>query len=132
MRNASDPTVARILWGLIVAGLLGALLSIPCAYSIADLLPILGAVTVLLGSYFAARTLRENEVDRATIALDSTRPSVRVAGVYRLGRVAIDAPKYGEYVRIALHEVAAEDAGAQRVKRAAELALQDLDAVQRS
>lgn len=129
MRQASDPTVASILWGLIVAALLGTLLSIPCGYSIADMLPIFGAVTVILGSYFAARTLRENEVDRATNALDAARSSVRVAGICRLGIVAIDAPRYLEYVRRTLNAIVAEETNEQQVKRAAESVLQDLNAV---
>lgn len=53
LRNAHDPVVALALWGLAGAGVIGAVLSPILGYSLADMLPVLGGVVVMLGSYFA-------------------------------------------------------------------------------
>lgn len=66
---------------MILAALIGGGLSIPCSYSLTDLLPPLGGLIVVLGSYFAARTLRENEVAQSTQMLAGGNEAVRIAGV---------------------------------------------------
>ena len=86
LSTAHDPPVARLLWGLIVVAAVGAVLSRPVGYSVVDLLPPLGGVLVVLGSYFAARTLRENEVAQATQMLAGDNEAVRIAGVHRVRR----------------------------------------------
>jgi hypothetical protein len=102
LRNAHDPTVALILWSVLFIATLGSILTIPFDFSVADMLPAFGGVIVLLGSYFAARTLGEGERDKATQMLASTSAAVRVAGVHRLGEVAKSVPRYRQYVRATL------------------------------
>jgi hypothetical protein len=73
---------------LIAVAFVGALLSLPFDYSLANMLPLLGGMIVVLGSYFAARTLRENELTQATLMLAGGNEAVRAAGVHRLATVA--------------------------------------------
>ena len=70
--------------------------------SISDTLTVFGGILVLLGSYFAARTLRENEADRATAMLAADSVAVRVAGVDRLRSLAKETPRYRAYVQTTL------------------------------
>jgi hypothetical protein len=97
-RDSQDPPVARILWVLIVAGGVGIAASPILHYPISGMLPILGGLVVILGSYFAARTLRDNEMVHAIEMLDSDEESVQLMGIYTLGRVAKVAPMYRPFV----------------------------------
>lgn len=126
MRNAHDPPVARILWGLIAVAAVGALLSLPFDYSLANLVPLLGGVIVILGSYFAARTLRENEVNQATLMLAGANEAVRAAGVHRLATVASETPRFRPYVTVALQAFAAETANGDRPRKLATAVLEEL------
>jgi hypothetical protein len=102
-RTALDPTVAIALWGVGVAAVVaGATEWAIDGWPPNDVLPVFGGIIVLLGSYFAARTLSETERDRATQMLASEQPAVRVAGIYRLGEVATYHPRHREYVESAL------------------------------
>lgn len=131
MRNAHDPPVARILWGLIAAAFLGALLSLPFDYSLANLLPLLGGVILVLGSYFAARTLRENEVTQATQMLAGGNEAVRAAGVHRLASVAAETPRFRPYVTVALQAFVAEPANGERPRTLALTVLEELGTLEK-
>ncbi len=124
--TALDPTVLVALWGVAVAAVLaGAAGGLFDWWSVKDLLPVFGGIIVLLGSYFAARTLSETERDRATQMLASEQAAVRIAGVYRLGEVATYHPRHREYVESVLRTyLATEDQHARRLASAllAELA----------
>jgi hypothetical protein len=126
LRKANDPTVARILWALIFAALVAGALTIPTDWSINDLLPLFGGAIVLLGSYFAARTLLDNEITQATQLLASPCSAVRVAGIYRLGKVADAAPHYRGYVRATLSAYISQDSGDEVGTRRARAVLADL------
>lgn len=126
MRNAHDPPVARLLWGLIVLALIGGFLSLRFDYSLTDMLPLLGGVIVVLGSYFAARTLRENEVAQATLMLAGDNDAVRIAGVHRLGTVAAETPRFRPYAIVTLQAFAGEDANGARPRVLAEAVLKEL------
>lgn len=126
LRNAHDPVVALALWSLAVVGAIAAGLSSCLGYSLADMLPVLGGVVVLLGSYFAARTLRDNELSQATQMLSSDREAVRLAGIYRLGTVAAGVPRFRTYVEIALMGLAEENPGAHSKQYATDV-LAELD-----
>lgn len=132
MRNAHDPPVARILWGLIGVAVVGALLSLPFDYSLANLLPLLGGAIVVLGSYFAARTLRENEVTQATLMLGGANDAVRAAGVHRLATVAAETPRFRPYVTVALEAFAAEAANGDRPRLLAVAVLAELDGLEKN
>ena len=112
LRNAHDPPVALILWIVLFLSIIGSALTVGLEWgSIPDALTVFGGVVVLLGSYFAARTLRENEADRATQMLASTSDAVRVAGVHRLRTLARETPLYLDYVRATLQACAHESPG---------------------
>lgn len=127
MWNAHDPPVARLLWALVGIAVVGSVLSLPLDYSIADMLPPLGGLIVVLGSYFAARTLRENEVAQATLMLGGENDAVRIAGVHRLGTVAAETPRFRPYVAVTLGAFADEAANGTRPRRLAEGILEELD-----
>lgn len=127
MSTAHDPPVARILWALIAAAFIGSVLSWPFDYSLADLLAPLGGVIVVLGSYFAARTLRENEVAQATQMLAGDNEAVRIAGVYRLAAVAGEAPRFRPFVTVTLRAFARENENGPGARELAEAALEKLD-----
>ena len=126
MSTAHDPPVARLLWGLIVVAAVGAVLSRPVGYSVVDLLPP-GGVLVVLGSYFAARTLRENEVAQATQMLAGDNEAVRIAGVHRLGTVAGLAPRYRPYAKTTLGAFVGEDRNGFGPRTFAEAILDELE-----
>ena len=127
MSSAHDPPVARLLLGLIVAAVIGAVLSWPFDYSVADLLPPLGGVIVVLGSYFAARTLRENEVVQATQMLAGDNDAVRIAGVHRLGLVAGLAPYFRPYAKATLRAFVGEERNGLGPRTLAEAVLEELE-----
>jgi hypothetical protein len=74
------------------------------------MLPVLGGVVVLLGSYFAARTLRDNELSKATEMLGSSAPSVRIAGVHQLGIIGMNVPRFRQYAELTLRGFVQGDA----------------------
>jgi hypothetical protein len=129
LRNAHDPVVAAVLWSLAAAALVAAVLSPILGYSLADTVPVLGGVVVMLGSYFAARTLRDNELGQATQMLSSESEAVRLAGIYRLGLVGAGVPRFRVYVLTALSGVVAGDPGERSKQFAADVfsELHDLD-----
>lgn len=129
VRGAHDPVVALALWSLVGAAAGGALLSLPFNYSMADMLPVLGGVVFLLGSYFAARTLRDNEIVQATKMLEAETQAVRIAGVYRLGTVAAAVPRFRWYGMAALHGLVAEEEDGQPARRLAEEVIDQLTAL---
>jgi hypothetical protein len=98
LRDAHDPVVALILWVVLFFAVGAGILTIPLDWSIADTLPVFGGIIVLLGSYFAARTLREIELDKATQMLASESRAVRAAGIHRLKTVFESTPRYRDYV----------------------------------
>jgi hypothetical protein len=84
-RGAHDPVVALALWALALAGVAAIAGSAQWwHFELVKVLPVLGSVVVLLGSYFAARTLRDNEVAKATEMLGNSALAVRVAGFISL------------------------------------------------
>jgi hypothetical protein len=115
-----------ILWGLIITAVVGGILSRWCGYSLADMLPPLGGLVLVLGAYFAARTLRENEVAQSTLMLAGENDAVRIAGVYQLGTVAAQTPRFRPYVEVTLRAFADECANGARPKGLAETVLKEL------
>jgi hypothetical protein len=108
-RTAQDPTVAAALWAVLgAAALAAAAVPVLELSSVKGMLPAFGGMIVLLGSYFAARTLSENERDKATQMPASECGAVRVAGLYRLGELATYIPLHREYVEAALVAYGAE------------------------
>jgi hypothetical protein len=104
------------------------LLTIPFDYSLTEVLPAGGAVVVLLGSYFAARTLRDAEVSKALELLNGDTSSVRVAAVHRLAIIAMRTPKYRSNIELTLRALVASDPdpGIQDAQGVAMLALEQL------
>lgn len=103
VRRAHDPVVALALWALALAGI-AAIVGSACRwhFELVKMLPVLGSVVVLLGSYFAARTLRDNEVAKATEMLGSSELPIRVAGVHQLGLIGMNVPRFRKYAQLTL------------------------------
>lgn len=126
LRNAHDPVVAAVLWSLAAVAAVASVLSLISGwYSLADMVPVLGGVIVMLGSYFAARTLRDNELGQATQMLSSDSEAVRLAGIYRLGLVGAGVPRFRPYVMTALWGVESGGPG-ERSKRLADDVFEEL------
>lgn len=103
VRMAHDPVIALALWVLGLAGTVAVLVSLlPGSFSLKEALPVLGAVVVLLGSYFAARTLRDNELTRATEMLGSDSPAVQLVGIHQLGQIGMYVPKFRKDAQLAI------------------------------
>lgn len=102
-RRSHDPLIAVALWAL---GLAGAVAVGGSAlwwhFELVKMLPVLGGVVVLLGSYFAARTLRDNEVTKATEMLGSDAPAVRIAGIHQLGLIGMNIPRFRTHAQLSL------------------------------
>jgi len=127
-RRAADPTVAAILWAVAFAGVVAACLTLPFDYSLTEMLPAMGGVVVLLGSYFAARTLRDGEVAKALELLNGNTPAVRVAAVHRLAIIAMRTPKYRSNIVLTLRAFAAgSDSDDEDARRIGLLALEQLE-----
>lgn len=103
VRRSHDPVIALALWALALAGV-AAIAASACRwhFELVKMLPVLGSVVVLLGSYFAARTLRDNELAKATEMLSSSALAVRVAGIYQLGLIGMSVPRFREHVQLTL------------------------------
>jgi Zn-dependent protease with chaperone function len=127
LRNAHDPPVALILWVVFILAVAGAALTRVFDWgSIPDTLTVFGGILVLLGSYFAARTLRETEADRAAQMLASESAAVRAAGVHRLKRLANETPRYRGYVKAALTAYVDEHPASERGRTLASSTLEEL------
>ncbi len=102
-RGAHDPVVALALWALALAGIV-AIVGSACwwHFELVKMLPVLGSVVVLLGSYFAARTLRDSEVAKATEMLGNSALAVRVAGIHQLGLIGMNVPRFRKHAQLAL------------------------------
>ena len=102
-RRSHDPVIALALWALAAAGVV-AIIGSACLwhFELVKMLPVLGSVVVLLGSYFAARTLRDGEVAKATEMLGSGAPAVRVAGIHQLGLIGMSVPRFRKHAQLAL------------------------------
>lgn len=127
--DAHDPVVARVLWLVAGAAVVGAICSAfswPLDFALADILAPLGGVIVLLGSYFAARTLRDNEIVQATQMLESEREAVRVAGVGRLWAVGKGVPRFRKQVRDTLEAFAGDQTAGELAAQHAQDALDDI------
>ena len=98
IRDAQDPTVAGVLWIIVVAGLVAIGLAIRTDFALKDGLPVLGGLLVLLTAYFAARTLRGNEFSQAVQMLATKASAVQVAGVLRLAELGRSARRDRETV----------------------------------
>ena len=105
-RRSHDPVIALALWALAAAGVV-AIIGSACLwhFELVKMLPVLGSVVVLLGSYFAARTLRDGEVAKATEMLGSGAPAVRVAGIHQLGLIGMSVPSYKTHAPLALRGI---------------------------
>jgi len=90
------------------------------------MLPPLGGLVVVLGAYFAARTLRENEVAQSTLMLAGENDAVRIAGVYQLGTVAAQTPRFRPYVEVTLRAFVGEGANRTGPRTLAEVILKEL------
>lgn len=130
--TAHDPLVALILWALIIAAVAGGLLSLWCSYLLTELLPPFGGLIVVLGAYFAARTLRENEVAQSTLMLAGENDAVRIAGVHRLGTVAAQTPRFRPYVEVTLRAFAGDCANGARPRTLAEAILKELSGLKKN
>lgn len=99
LRGSEDPTVARALWTLVVSTLVAIVVLAVLALKdhgnfsndLATVLKLAGAIVVLLGSYFAARTIGHNRDDqvanrymRAVELLGHSQPDVRLGAVQQL------------------------------------------------
>jgi hypothetical protein len=129
LRDAHDPVVAAALWFIVGAAVVGAVFSAfswPMDFGLADILPPLGGAIVLLGSYFAARTLRDNEIVQSTQMLQSEREAVRVAGVGRLWAVGKGVPRFREQIRDTLQAFASDPSAGKLATEHARRALADL------
>ncbi len=102
-RMAHDPVVALALWALGISGVAAALVSLYIwPFPLVEMLPLLGGVVVLLGSYFAARTLRDNELAKATEMLGDDSLAVRIAGIHQLGLIGMSVPRFRTYAKFVL------------------------------
>jgi len=87
---------------LALAGVAAIAASAHWRFELVKMLPVLGSVVVLLGSYFAARTLRDSEVAKATEMLGSSALAVRVAGIHQLGLIGMNVPRFRKHAQLAL------------------------------
>jgi hypothetical protein len=108
--NVEDRTVAVVLW-LVALITSVALISVPDAAARDAVLKAAGGTVVLLGSYFAARTLKQTRSDqRATRILKAIemvgheRPAVRVGALWTLVDLASssDARRESNQIRAVL------------------------------
>jgi hypothetical protein len=127
-RDADDPIVALLLWSLIGGTAIGLLIATktghePFSHELSVAVKIAGAVIVLLGSYFAARTISHNDEDQMATRfakgvelLDSASTHAQLGGVAILLQVRRRSSRYGEIgkhypdaVERVLREFAGED-----------------------
>ena len=125
---AHDPVIALALWGLGLAGIVTAAVSLLVwPFPLEKMLPVLGGVVVLLGSYFAARTLRDGELSRATEMLGSDSLAVRLVGVHQLGQIGMYVPRFRKYTQLALCGFLADSSDARCDEASRTLASEVLD-----
>jgi hypothetical protein len=125
---AHDPVVALVLWGLGFVGILAAAISLLVwHFPLEKMLPVLGGGVVLLGSYFAARTLRDGELWRATEMLGSDSLAVRLVGVHQLGQIGTGVPRFRKHSQLALRGFLADPSEARRDEASRRLARKVLD-----
>ena len=85
-------------------------------FELVKMLPVLGSVVVLLGSYFAARTLRDNELAKATEMLGDEALAVRIAGIHQLGSIGMSVPRFRKYAQLTLYAFVEETGESKDVK----------------